>query len=153
MKVLVREAIADDVPRIAALFDAYRVFYGQTANPYAAQFFLSERFKRNDSKIFLAVDNDSHQAVGFVQLFATFSSIHFGRMYIVEDIYVREDARRTGIGTALLDAAAIFAKANKAIGLTLQTANTNERAQAFYKRHGFAIETEFVTYNKFFEKT
>jgi len=153
MKVLVREAIVDDVPRIAALFDAYRVFYGQTANPYAAQFFLSERFKRNDSKIFIAVDNDSHQSVGFVQLFATFSSIHFGRMYIIEDIYVREDARRTGIGTALLDAATIFAKANKAIGLTLQTANANERAQRFYSKHGFAVETEFVTYNKFFEKS
>jgi ribosomal protein S18 acetylase RimI-like enzyme len=153
MKVLVREATADDVPRIAALFDAYRVFYGQSPNPYAAQFFLSERFKRNDSKIFVAIDNESHQSVGFVQLFATYSSIHFGRMYILEDIYVREDARRSGIGTALLDAAAIFAKANKAIGLTVQTAHTNQRAQAFYTKHGFAVDTEFVTFNKFFEKS
>jgi ribosomal protein S18 acetylase RimI-like enzyme len=153
MNVLVREAVVDDVPRIAALFDAYRVFYGQTANPYAAQFFLSERFKRNDSKIFVAVDNDSHQSVGFVQLYVTYSSIHFGRVYIVEDLYVREDARRTGIGSALLDAAALFAKANKAIGFTLQTARSNERAQAFYAKRGFNVDTQFITYNKFFDKS
>jgi ribosomal protein S18 acetylase RimI-like enzyme len=153
MKVLVREAIVDDVPRVAALFDAYRVFYGQTANSYASHIFLNERFKRNDSKIFVAVDNDAHQLVGFVQLYATYSSIHFARLYIVEDLYVREDARRTGIGMALIDTATIYAKTNNAIGLTLQTAQTNERAQAFYAKAGFAEEKKFITYNKFFEKS
>ena len=153
MKFLVREAVADDVPTIAPLLDAYRVFYGQTANPYAAKLFLSERFKRSDSKIFLAIDADSQQSVGFVQLFATYSSVKLGRIYIVEDLYVREDARRSGIASALLRAAALFAKASSAVGLTLQTARSNERAQALYAKHGFAVDNEFLTYNKIFEKS
>jgi len=153
VRVLVREAKADDLARLGALFDAYRVFYGQKPNPYLAQLFLGERLKRGDSKIFLAVDNETHQSVGFAQLYPTFSSIRVGRLWILEDLYVREDVRRSGIGNALMEAAEIFAKSTGAVGMTLSTAHTNTRAQPLYEKRGFIRDADFTVYNKFFEKT
>jgi len=152
MPILVREAKADDLQRLAALFDAYRVFYGQAPNPYAAQLFLSERLKRGDSKIFLAVDGETHQTVGFVQLYPTFSSVRVGRLWILNDLYVREDVRRGGIASALINAAETFARTTGAIGITLTTAHSNERAQALYEKRGFTRDLEFAAFHKYFDK-
>jgi ribosomal protein S18 acetylase RimI-like enzyme len=147
----IREATLDDLPRLAPLFDAYRVFYGQTPNPYVAQLFLNERMRRHESKIFIALDTDSHQTVGFTQLYPGFSSIRVARMWVLEDLYVREDARRQGMASALMAHAEAFAKASGAVGITLTTAHTNTPAQELYKRRGYVRESEFVAYNRWFE--
>ncbi|MFN2459071.1 MAG: GNAT family N-acetyltransferase [Candidatus Velthaea sp.] len=150
MKTQIREANADDLPRLAPLFDAYRVFYGQSSNAYAAQFFLSERMRRNESKIFIAVDAESFQTVGFTQLYPSFSSIRVGRMWILEDLYVRADARRTGVGNALMARAEMFAKETGAVGVTLSTATANAVAQALYEKRGYVRDTTFFVYNRYF---
>jgi GNAT superfamily N-acetyltransferase len=53
---------------------------------------------------------------------------------IVEHLYVRPDAQRTGIGAALLEAA----KARRPAGLRLWVFQRNRGARSFYARHGFA---------------
>jgi len=150
VKLLVREATADDVPRVAVLFDAYRVFYGQVSNPHVAQFYLSERLRRNESKIFLGVDTESHQTVGFTQLYPGFSSIRVGRIWILEDLFVRADARRIGVGDALMTRAEAFAKESGAIGVTLSTAVANVNAQRLYEKRGYLRDTEFLYYSLYF---
>ena len=52
----------------------------------------------------------------------------------VEHLYVRPEAQRAGIGSALLEAA----KARSPSGLRLWTFQRNQGARAFYARHGFA---------------
>jgi GNAT superfamily N-acetyltransferase len=52
---------------------------------------------------------------------------------MVEHLYVRPDAQRDGVGTALLDAA----KERRPDGLRLWVFQRNEGARAFYGRHGF----------------
>jgi ribosomal protein S18 acetylase RimI-like enzyme len=150
MKIVIREATADDLSRVAVLFDAYRVFYGQTSNPHVAQFYLSERMRRNESKIFLAIDTDSHQTIGFTQLYPGFSSLRVGRIWILEDIFVRSDARRGGVGDALMIKAEAFAKESGAIGVTLSTAVTNANAQRLYEKRGYERETDFLYYSLYF---
>jgi ribosomal protein S18 acetylase RimI-like enzyme len=51
----------------------------------------------------------------------------------VEHLYVRPDAQRGGIGTALLDSA----KERRPAGLRLWVFQRNHVARAFYARHGF----------------
>jgi ribosomal protein S18 acetylase RimI-like enzyme len=150
VKLLVREATVDDVPRVAVLFDAYRVFYGQTGNAHVAQFYLSERLRRGESKIFVAIDTDSHQTIGFTQLYPGFSSLRVGRIWILEDLFVRSDARRSGVGDALMTKAEAFAKESGAIGVTLSTAATNENAQRLYEKRGYLRDTEFLHYSLYF---
>jgi GNAT superfamily N-acetyltransferase len=151
MHAQIREATADDLPRLAPLFDAYRVFYGQVPNPYVAHLFLNERMRRHESKIFIALDTESHQTVGFAQLYPGFSSIRVARTWILEDIYVREDARRQGMATALMTHAEAFAKASGAVGIILNTARANVPAQELYARRGYVRDEEFLTYNLWFE--
>ena len=59
---------------VAALFDAYRVFYEQASDVPAARAFIEARLRSDDSVIFLAVD-EQERALGFVQLYPSFSSI------------------------------------------------------------------------------
>ncbi len=59
---------------VAKLFDAYRGFYGQPSNLEQSRAFIAERMAGNESAIFL-VEDESGEALGFVQLYPTFSSI------------------------------------------------------------------------------
>jgi putative acetyltransferase len=56
---------------------------------------------------------------------------------LVEHLYVRPEAQREGIGSALLDAA----KARRPSGLRLWVFERNSGARAFYARHGFTEVT------------
>jgi GNAT superfamily N-acetyltransferase len=52
----------------------------------------------------------------------------------VDHLYIRPDAQRRGLGSALLEAA----KARRPGGLELWAFQRNDAALAFYARHGFA---------------
>lgn len=56
-------------------------------------------------------------------------------------MYLAADARGAGIGTALLEAAVEWARANPAVHkVTLQVWPHNVAAIALYRRHGFVVE-------------
>ncbi|RMZ50924.1 GNAT family N-acetyltransferase [Flavobacteriaceae bacterium PRS1] len=119
---------------IVSLFDAYRVFYGKPSDKNAAKQFLFERLKNKDSIIFLAlVDN---KAVGFTQLYSSFSSVSLQPIYILNDLYVTKEYRKQGIGVALLNKAKELCREQKYKGLALQTETTNP-AQYLYERLGW----------------
>ncbi len=75
------QATSINLRNLVPLFDAYRVFYKSDSNLEAAAQFLSERFTKNDSIIFLAED-DSGKGLGFTQLYPSFSSVSMQRVYI-----------------------------------------------------------------------
>jgi GNAT superfamily N-acetyltransferase len=54
---------------------------------------------------------------------------------MLEDLYLRPDVRRQGIGTLLLDTA----RRHSPEGLSLHVFQQNTDARAFYERHGFAV--------------
>src|SRR5882672_4504084 len=123
--VVVRQATIQDVDLIAPLFDAYRQFYRKPSDPGLARRFLLERFEHSQSVVFLAMLQDG-SAVGFTQLFPSFSSASAARILILNDLFVRPEARRMRIGSLLLSSAASFARAVGAVRLTLSTEVTNE---------------------------
>lgn len=96
----VHRASIQDLDRLVPLFDAYRQFYGQQSDHSLARQFLSDRLTRNESVVLVA-ENDDGAAVGFVQLFPTFSSILASPMYLLSDLYVTPHARQQGVGTLL----------------------------------------------------
>jgi len=128
------------------LFDAYRQFYRKPGDLDLARRFLLERFQHNESIIFLAVEPDG-SAVGFTQLFPSFSSVSAARILILNDLFVQPEARRKRVGSLLLAAAARFGRSIGAVRLTLSTEITNESAQALYEREGWARQTEFCAYD------
>lgn len=126
------------------LFDGYRVFYKQVSNLEAARVFLTERFQENDSVIFLALASGGTR-LGFTQLYPSFSSVSMQRTYILNDLYVTSEARKKGIGEALMEAAKQFVITEGSKGLTLETAIDNP-AQKLYKRLGWKKDTEVNHY-------
>ena len=140
----IRRAEPRDLDILAPLFDAYRQFYGQERDLPRAHAFLAERFRRGQSTVFLA--SDHARAVGFVQLYPSFSSIRTAPILILNDLYVAPDARRTGTARALLAAAEAHAKAEGAAGLILSTGVENRPARALYEAMGWKRETRFYEY-------
>ncbi len=133
-----------DLDVLIPLFDAYRQFYRQPSDPGGARRFLLERLERDESVIFLAFDGDS--AVGFTQLYPSFSSGAMARIFILNDLFVAAQARRCGAGSALLEAAVEYGRNCGALRLILATEITNTTAQSLYERTGWKRNTTFYSY-------
>jgi GNAT superfamily N-acetyltransferase len=144
MNLHIQTATLEQLEEIVPLFDAYRVFYQQESDLERARAFIRERLYLRESVIFLAYLDGV--AVGFTQLFPTFSSTTTQRLWTLNDLYVSENMRGHRIGQRLLEVAAEFAKTHGAKGLELATAVTNISGQKLYERAGFVRETHFYCY-------
>lgn len=139
MPVAVRRATLDDLAELVPLFSDYRAFYEQRQDPETARRFLHERLGRNESTIFVAhLDGVMDTApAGFTQLYPMFSSVRASRVFVLNDLYVAERARRRGVALALLSAAAEYGQREGAIRLELETMPDNHGAQALYRSQGW----------------
>jgi GNAT superfamily N-acetyltransferase len=145
--MLVKRAAVADLDAVAALFDAYRQFYRQRSDIAAARAFLDERLRREESVIFLAVaDEHANEALGFTQLYPSFSSVSVRRLWILNDLFVRPGLRRGGVGRRLLERAREWAIETDAKGLMLATAVGNAAARALYESCGWRRDEEFEHY-------
>lgn len=141
----IRPATRADIDALALLFDAYRQFYDQPSDVAGATAFLRARFDHQQSSIFVA---DTYGTlIGFTQLYPSFSSTRMATIFILNDLFVTPDARQQGTASALLRAAADFARAQGALRLSLSTAHDNLAAQALYEHMGWTRDTAFRTYN------
>lgn len=146
MSVRVRQADAHDLPALAALFDAYRQFYGQAPDAATAHAFLAARLANAESVVLLA-ERDT-QAAGFAQLYPSFSSVRAARLWILNDLYVAPAHRRHGVAQALLHAAERHAANDGAVRIVLETAQDNLAAQALYRAGGWQQDLSAQHYAK-----
>lgn len=144
MTITIVRATPDHLNEVAVLFDAYRQWYGQKPNHDGARDFLAARLEQSDSAIFLALENV--MAVGFTQLYPSFSSIAMRPIWILNDLFVVESARKTGVARSLLKEAERFARETNAARLVLETAPDNQPAQALYEKLGWVKDDEFIHY-------
>jgi ribosomal protein S18 acetylase RimI-like enzyme len=142
----IKKAIIEDLDIASNLFDLYRQFYKQNSDLTAAKEFISERINKNESEIFLAIDEEKNAGMGFVQLFPAFSSVSMKRLWILNDLYVHGDYRKQGVGEALMKRAKELAVESNAKGLSLETHNLNVTAQSLYDKSGYIKDTEFYRY-------
>jgi GNAT superfamily N-acetyltransferase len=142
----IRRASEADLPSAALLFDGYRQFYGQAADYALAEAFLRDRFANHDSVLLLAVELQSGEGLGFVQLYPSFSSVAARRIWILNDLFVAPKMRRRRVGRALLEAARDFAASTGALRLVLSTAATNLEARTLYESCGYKKDDVFLVY-------
>ena len=144
--ITVRQAVLTDLDALTSLFDAYRQFYGKPSDVIAARCFLRARFTHGESVLFLA-RNEDKKAIGFTQLYPSFSSTAMARIFVLNDLYVAPEARGSGAGQRLLRAAADYASSVGAVRLTLSTALDNLTAQSVYEANGWKRDDQFYVYN------
>lgn len=130
-----------DLDELAGLFDAYRVFYRQASDRPLAHAFLQQRLQGDESVIFIARDTATGEALGFTQLYPSFSSVSGRRIWVLNDLFVALGARQRGVARALMNRARDFATEAGALRLILETAEDNAPAQALYESLGYVRET------------
>lgn len=145
-EIQVRQATVADIDALVPLFDGYRQFYGRSSDLTLARTFLLARFEHQESVIFLA-NSSTNQAVGFTQLYPSFSSVSAARTFILNDLFVVQEARKCGVGAKLLKASANYGRSKGAVRLTLSTATNNETAQALYERNGWVRDETYCVFN------
>jgi len=131
---IVRAGIGD-VDRVVPLFEAYRRFYRRAPDPDGSRRFIRERIAAGDAVVFVALEGDN--AIGFVQLYPTYTSVDIGRIWLLNDLYVIEAARRLGVARALLERSIELARDSGALRLQLETAADNASARGLYESAGW----------------
>ncbi|WP_028400608.1 GNAT family N-acetyltransferase [Ectobacillus panaciterrae] len=141
----VYQATLSDLKGVSNLFNLYRMFYKQQSNLNGAELFISERLKNEESVIFVAVDQGKY--LGFTQLYPSFSSVSMKRTWILNDLYVHQEARKKGVAQKLLETAKEYALSTGAKSLELQTAPGNKDAQRLYEKNGYKVDSSFLNYS------
>ena len=134
---------------VIPLFDAYRQFYKQSSNLAGARQFLTDRIKKDQSVIFLAIEKNGslQKGIAFTQLYPSFSSTSMRRLWILNDLFVSPGARQKGVGEALMQRARQWALETGAEALTLETAIDNHTAQRLYEKLGYKKDEVYYRYN------
>lgn len=143
--ITVRQAVLADIEALIQLFNGYRQFYGRPSDAPAVREFLLARFNHGESILFIA--HEDNTPVGFTQLYPSFSSVSLARVFVLNDLFVHEQARRKGVASKLIAAATEFSKSLGAVRISLSTATTNQHAQALYQSTGWKRDEQFYVYH------
>jgi GNAT superfamily N-acetyltransferase len=144
--ISVRQAVFSDLEPLARLFDQYRQFQGRQSDLPAARDFLRARFDHGESVIFIS--HEDEDPIGFAQLYPSFSSVALARVFVLNDLFVRESGRRQGVASRLLAAIEAYASSLGAVRITLSVARDNGSAQALYESRGWAQDERFHMYHR-----
>lgn len=140
------QATLEHLDLLTPLFIKYREFYGELPFPDSSRKFLETRLKRKESVIYLALADDEDKLLGYCQLFSSYSSLSLKRVWILNDIFVAEDARRMLVADRLLQTAKQMAKETNAVRMRVATSVSNEVAQKTYESIGFREDIRFKNY-------
>jgi len=91
---------------------------------------------------------DGNQLIGLASVYADIISIRYGPRCWLQDLVVRNDQRRRGIGRLLLDAATDWAREHACTHLELSSGSGRTDAHRFYLREGM---TQSLTFQRWIE--
>ncbi len=124
---------------IASLLVAFRDHMGSSwpsENAFLAS--VERLLEDRDTEFLLATPDDDSPPAGVLQLRFRFSVWRAAPDAWLEDLFVCTDARRAGVGDALVTLAIERAQARDAKRIELDCNETNAAALALYERHGFS---------------
>lgn len=123
----ITQATKSHKDEVSKLFDLYRQYYGKCPDKFTAEKFISERLNKNDSIIFIAL-NEKDIIVGFAQVYFSFSSISAKSLLILNDLFVKEEFRNVGVGISLINSGVDYAKKINVSSISLSTKFDNYNA-------------------------
>lgn len=136
----IRRIQATDFPSLIELFTEFAHFekVPEKMNNTVSRMTDEKEYVRG----FVAIDEED-RIIGYSTCFFTYHTWTGKGMYM-DDLYVKEENRKQGIGKSLIESVIQDAKDNNCHRLSWQVTNWNTPAQEFYKSMGAVIqETEF----------
>ena len=143
--ISIREAQSNDLGELARLFDGYRQFYECEPDLAGAAAWMTTNYNQQRSTILVAEDGDA--LTGFTQLYPALCSVDMQPFYVLYDLFVDPGRRRAGIGRALMNTAADWARAQGACRVDLETAHSNVIGQGLYESLGYKQDLVFRKYS------
>jgi GNAT superfamily N-acetyltransferase len=125
----------------AALFDGYRQHYGANPAPDAVEAWMRDQIVTDRMRVFVAVPGERIRALCTVAVVP--ASLTLRTVWLVRDLYVDPDARRAGLGRALLAHVAGVAVERGYGRLELAALDWNEPALGFYASLGGVSKDEW----------
>ena len=144
--VTIRAATADDAANIARMIRALAAGNGEIHKVTGrAEDFARYGFSDLPAFRALIAERDG-EPVGLSLWFCNFSSWRGDVGIYIQDLYVDDSLRGTGLGRRLLEETARCGLAAGATHLRLSVASSNSGARAFYKRLGLAFRDDECIY-------
>lgn len=152
MTLNIREAVADDLPQVLALYAQPGLDDGKVLDENQARAIHAQFAHYPNYRLFVASDAQaSHEIIGSYALLVMHNLAHMGTpSAIAEDVVVHEAKRSQGIGRELMAHALAQAQAAGCYKLALSSNKRRERAHAFYEsldfeRHGYSFVVDLQT--------
>lgn len=134
----VRSATGDDVARIAGLFYADMVDLGERPEERRLRAVAEEAVQSNGAGSLLRVAEDSDGTIVGVLFGLVRPSLKTGSDSVwVEELYVVPGARRSGIGSILVEDLIDWCSEHGVESIELEAYRMNTAASILYRSHGF----------------
>lgn len=146
-KFRIRKATANDIPVLLTMIREMADFLGLEFTLLVRENDLKKYlFTKPIASCLIAEMTESNAPVGYVVYYQTLSTFR-GRPGIhLEDIFVREGFRSTGIGRGLLHAVCRVGKKGNCCRIQWEAPVDNERARRFYDSLDVPVVGGWVTY-------
>lgn len=145
MDIQVRPVVAEDLPALLPLLRGYSTFYeaspGDDELMGMARSLLAEPDREGQQ---LVAVGSAGELLGFATLLWTWDTTRAVRIAVMEDLFVRDDARGRGVGRELLRACHGRAHERGCDSLTWETAPDNRTAQRLYDATGATRDTWYA---------
>ncbi len=141
--LVIREATARDAPTLTAMIRELAEFEHELDQvDITDEDLLRDGFRSNPCFRALIADWDG-QTAAYALYFFTYSTWAGRPSLFVEDLFVRPDFRRRGIGKALLRRMAAIANEHNCYGMRWEVLNWNTPAIDFYRSLGAKLQIEW----------
>jgi len=132
------------LPLMRGYCDFYEVAPSDEALLSMSRALISDREREGFQ---LIARDESGTAVGFATVFWNWSTLSARRDALMNDLFVAETARGSGVAEALIDECARLVREHGGRELEWQTARDNLRAQAVYDRVGGKRDERWISYS------
>lgn len=142
MSVIIRKAEPADFPGIFQMILDFAHFIRK---PEYVQI-SPEQMEQDKDHFNCLIATDHDKIIGFATYFFAYYS-WTGRAVYLDDLYVIESYRGTGIGSRLFDSVYELGRAEGCKNMKWQVSNWNTRAITFYKQRGAQIDDVEINCN------
>jgi GNAT superfamily N-acetyltransferase len=148
MKLQIKKSEPENIPQILSMIKEFADFENLTAYCRVTEKNLCDVLCGDDSFAESLVVFADETPIAYAIFFPHFSSFKGQRSVYLEDIYIKPEFRRCGIGEKMLRKIAEIGKTQNASRIDFQVLKSNEKAINFYKKLG-AVCNEDETHFKF----
>jgi ribosomal protein S18 acetylase RimI-like enzyme len=135
MAATIREAVAGDAATLVSLVHQFEREEGKNAAKLTVADVLAQGFGEG-ARFRVLLAEDAGRTLGYALFYPSYDSEHAARGLYLQDLFVVPEARRRGVGRALMAAVARACQADGGCYLFWNALESNRAARTFYRRIG-----------------